>query len=95
VDKSSATISVSKNLHMKYGNQKQQKYSDLIDWNSRGQDGLNPFIKRPPLVFPTTAEEVGLMKSEMDQAMRIFEKEASTQMDKATKLHISKVLYVG
>lgn len=93
--KDGVTVMVSDKLHLQMGNQKRQKHSDIISWNSKGQDDLNPHIKRPPLVFPTTGEEVMMMKSEMDQAARLFELEATRQMEAAAKLHIKRTLRIA
>jgi hypothetical protein len=89
------TIKVSDQLHIQMGKGARKKHSDIISYNSKGQDDLNPHIKRPPLVFPTTGEEVMMMKSEMDQAMRLFELEATRQMQSAAKLHITRTLRIA
>jgi hypothetical protein len=47
-------------------------YADIVRYNSAGQPDVNPNIKRPPLVFPVTPQEVMLMREEFTQAGKLI-----------------------
>jgi hypothetical protein len=91
----SVRVYVSEASHIKMGKQPTKTYAEIIGFNSRGQDDLNTGIKSPPLVFPTDATEIEMMEKEMDFAHRMFEKEASIQMNKLATLRLKKVLRIG
>jgi hypothetical protein len=40
-------------------------FGDIVRYNSRGQEEVNPHIQFPPLVFPTTPQEVLMMREEI------------------------------
>lgn len=59
----SATIFVSEGNHKDPGTASQVSYAEIVRYNNRGSEEVNPKIVSPPLIFPTTPEEVKKMHS--------------------------------
>lgn len=93
--KDGVKVFVSPKSHIKMGKQPTKTYEQIIGWNSRGQDDVNTNIKSPPLVFPTSNTEIEMMEREMDFVRRMFEIEASKQMNQLATLKLRKVLRIG
>jgi hypothetical protein len=93
--KDNVRIFISDAYHIKMGKQKTISFSKIISHNSRGQDDLNTAIKSPPLVFPTDTAEILMMEKEIGFARRMFDAEASEQMNKLATLKLRKVLKIA
>lgn len=71
-------------------------YKQLIEWNSKGQPKLNPYVGgNAPLIFPTNKNEVLMMTREFEQAKKIFAKDAKEQMGKMADTKMKVVLNIG
>ena len=71
-------------------------YRDIITYNSRGQDNVNPNIRQPaPLVFPAKAADVLLMKGELDTSARLFASDLRKQLRDRGVVRAKTILTIG
>jgi hypothetical protein len=72
---------------------KRQTFAQILRWNSRNFDEVNDKIVDPPLIFPQTAQEVGLMKEEVQFARYTLSKALTTEFEKIIPKQVE--IYVG
>jgi len=81
VKENSATVFVSPTVHNVIGNAKALTMRDIVEYNSRNQSKVNRRIVDPPLIFPTTSEEVELLQKEYHASYDLFQQELQKQLN--------------
>ena len=76
-----------------------KRFSDILKYNSRGQDEVNPNIQNPPLVFPTNKSEILMLQDGnrpvMEKIRRDLEKEVLKQLKEMGEVSIKVKLNIG